>query len=66
MPRRGAPGEAAGMTTNTPSPGSYRIDTERGVITFRTRHLFGLGAVRGTFRQLEIVATRGNDDGHRG
>ena len=40
-------------TTSVPetlSPGTYRIDEERCLITFRTRHLFGLGAVRGTFR----------------
>src|SRR5215472_1396016 len=33
-----------------PHAGSYRIDPSRSQITFRTRHLFGLGAVRGTFR----------------
>lgn len=43
------------MTTTTAvpqnlTPGTYRIDEERCLITFRTRHLFGLGAVRGTFR----------------
>jgi polyisoprenoid-binding protein YceI len=35
---------------NTPPPGIYRIDPGRSVITFHTRHLFGLGAVGGTFR----------------
>jgi len=55
MPGVPAPGEAAVMTTTTSvpetlSPGTYRIDEERCLITFRTRHLFGLGAVRGTFR----------------
>jgi polyisoprenoid-binding protein YceI len=50
MSHRRAPGEAAVMTTNTPYPGTYQIDPERSVITFRTRHLFGLGPVRGTFR----------------
>jgi polyisoprenoid-binding protein YceI len=50
MPHHGTPGEAAVMTTNTPSPGTYQIDPERSVIAFRTRHLFGLGPVRGTFR----------------
>jgi len=34
----------------TPQPGTYRIDPGRCSITFRTRHLFGLGAVRGTLR----------------
>ena len=32
-----------------PAPGSYRIDAARSAITFTTRHLFGLGAVRGRF-----------------
>jgi polyisoprenoid-binding protein YceI len=32
-----------------PAPGTYRIDPSRSTITFTTRHLFGLGAVRGTF-----------------
>jgi polyisoprenoid-binding protein YceI len=50
MPHRAAPGDAAVMTSNTPRPGTYQIDPERSVITFRTRHLFGLGPVRGTFR----------------
>ena len=55
MPGVPAPGEAAVMTTTTSvpetlSPGTYRIDEERCLITFRTRHLFGLGAVRGAFR----------------
>ncbi len=55
MPGAPAPGEAAVMTTTTAlpadiKPGTYRIDEERCLITVRTRHLFGLGAVRGTFR----------------
>ena len=55
MPGVPAAGEAAVMTTTTAvpetlSPGTYRIDEERCLITFRTRHLFGLGPVRGTFR----------------
>lgn len=32
-----------------PRLGRYDIDTSKSGITFRTRHLFGLGAVRGTF-----------------
>ena len=51
MPGTDPPGETAGM--NTPHPGNYRIDPSRSQITFRTRHLFGLGAVRGTFRLHE-------------
>jgi polyisoprenoid-binding protein YceI len=30
-------------------PGSYDIDPQRTTIRFRTRHMFGLGPVRGTF-----------------
>ena len=42
-----------------PAPGSYRIDAVRSAITFTTRHLFGLGAVRGSFelRDGEIRVT---------
>ena len=32
-----------------PAPGTYRIDAARSAITFTTRHLFGLGPVRGSF-----------------
>ncbi|WP_131735440.1 YceI family protein [Actinomadura roseirufa] len=31
------------------APGAYRLDPERSSIAFRTRHLFGLGAVHGRF-----------------
>jgi polyisoprenoid-binding protein YceI len=42
-----------------PAPGTYRIDAARSAITFTTRHLFGLGAVRGSFelRDGEIRVT---------
>jgi len=42
-----------------PVPGTYRIDAARSAITFTTRHLFGLGAVRGHFelRDGEIRVT---------
>lgn len=50
MPGRCPPGQPAGMTASTPCPGTYTIDPERSVITVRTRHLFGLAPVRGTFR----------------
>lgn len=32
----------------TPSPGRYQIQAGPAAVTFATRHLFGLGAVRGT------------------
>ena len=31
-------------------PGTYRIDPAGSAVTFRTRHLFGVGAVRGRFQ----------------
>jgi polyisoprenoid-binding protein YceI len=34
---------------STPQPGHYDIDPSRSAVTFRTRHLFGLAPVRGTF-----------------
>jgi polyisoprenoid-binding protein YceI len=33
----------------TPQPGRYEIDTGGSTVRFRTRHLFGLAPVRGTF-----------------
>ena len=33
-----------------PRPGRYEIDTSCSAVTFRTRHLFGLAPVRGSFR----------------
>lgn len=35
---------------NAPQPGTYQLDPGRCAVTFRTRHLFGLAPVRGTFR----------------
>ena len=32
-----------------PAPGGYEIDTDRSAVTFRTRHLFGLAPVHGSF-----------------
>lgn len=43
------------MTTNqvdattTPQLGRYEIDTDHSTVTFKTRHLFGLAPVHGTF-----------------
>ncbi|AUY53437.1 YceI family protein [Streptomyces sp. CB01881] len=38
------------MTIATPKPGQYAIDVPRSGITFTTKHMFGLGTVRGSFR----------------
>ncbi|MFF0204276.1 YceI family protein [Streptomyces sp. NPDC005017] len=35
--------------TTTPRPGDYTIDTDRSSLSFRSRHLFGLLPVHGTF-----------------
>ena len=38
------------MTTATPAPGQYAIDVPSSVVTFTTRHLFGMGKVHGSVR----------------
>jgi polyisoprenoid-binding protein YceI len=47
----GAAGAMIGTpeTLATPRPGRYEIDTSCSAVTFRTRHLFGLAPVRGSF-----------------
>lgn len=35
--------------THVPPLGRYEVDVTRSTVTFRTRHMFGLGPVRGTF-----------------
>jgi len=40
--------ESAVIAT-TPQPGHYDIDPDRSRVTFATRHLFGLGRVKGGF-----------------
>ena len=35
--------------TQAPRLGRYQIDVSQSRVTFRTRHMFGLGPVRGTF-----------------
>src|SRR5690349_5892750 len=56
LPCRAAPAAACNgdMTTEpqtmqAPRLGRYEIDAGRSRVTFRTRHMFGLGPVRGTF-----------------
>jgi polyisoprenoid-binding protein YceI len=44
----GATGRPPG-TRAIPEPGRYEIDTSCSAVTFRTRHLFGLAPVRGSF-----------------
>jgi polyisoprenoid-binding protein YceI len=41
----------------TPTRGRYRVDPNRSVVRFRTRHLFGLGGVTGAvqLRAAEII-----------
>ena len=47
--------DAGGATGSSPAaqampePGRYEIDTSCSAVTFRTRHLFGLAPVRGSF-----------------
>ena len=35
--------------TELPTPGTYILDPTRSSLTFTTKHLFGLGTVRGSF-----------------
>jgi polyisoprenoid-binding protein YceI len=42
----------AGTTIETPRIGRYQLDIGRSTVSFRTRHLFGLGRVRGTLAIL--------------
>lgn len=48
-------------TTTLPPTGIYAVDTARSTITFHTRHMFGLGRVRGSFAvrsgHVEIAAS---------
>jgi polyisoprenoid-binding protein YceI len=37
------------VNATTPQPGHYDIDPGRSRVTFATRHLFGLGRVKGSF-----------------
>jgi polyisoprenoid-binding protein YceI len=37
------------VLTTTPQPGHYDIDPRRSRVTFATRHLLGLGRVKGSF-----------------
>lgn len=53
-PDQARPGTADVMISTpeaqvTPRPGRYEIDTSSSAVTFRTRHLFGLAPVRGSF-----------------
>jgi polyisoprenoid-binding protein YceI len=40
-------------TIEIPLAGDYRIDLSRSTVEFTTRHIFGLGRVRGTFQLRE-------------
>ena len=37
------------QTTQVPPLGRYQVDVSRSTVRFRTRHMFGLGPVRGAF-----------------
>jgi polyisoprenoid-binding protein YceI len=48
-PRQDGTSSAASGSPAAPPAGRYEIDTTRSAVTFRTRHLFGLAPVRGSF-----------------
>lgn len=47
----------ATATVQIPATGTYRIDPADSSVSFTTRHLFGLGAVEGTFGVLSGEVT---------
>jgi polyisoprenoid-binding protein YceI len=53
------PAEAISNQLDIPKPGRYRISPAQSTVTIRTRHFFGLGAVRATLalRDGRIVVT---------
>jgi polyisoprenoid-binding protein YceI len=54
------------MTTSVrplPAAGDYRIDPGRSTVSFKTKHMFGLGAVTGSFGPVEgdlVIAAGGS------
>jgi polyisoprenoid-binding protein YceI len=42
-------GPTSSSSVTLPAPGVYRVDTNLSTIAVRTRHLFGLGVIHGTF-----------------
>jgi polyisoprenoid-binding protein YceI len=53
------PAEVISRQLDVPKPGRYRISPAQSTVTIRTRHFFGLGAVRATLalRDGRIVVT---------
>ena len=51
--------DVSSQRIDIPRPGRYRISQERSTVTIRTRHFFGLGAVRATLdlRDGRILVT---------
>jgi hypothetical protein len=49
----------SGHAATAPQLGRHEIDTSGSTITFRTRHLFGLAPVRGTFPDPDRALTVG-------
>ena len=51
--------DVSSQRIDIPRPGRYRISQERSAVTIRTRHFFGLGAVRATLdlRDGRILVT---------
>ncbi|MFY9928714.1 MAG: YceI family protein [Streptosporangiaceae bacterium] len=58
--RRDGTSSAASSSPVAPPAGQYEIDASRSAVTFRTRHLFGLAPVRGSFAiragSIEVAA----------
>ena len=46
------PDTTSAAAVQIPAAGTYQLDPAASTVTFATRHLFGLGAVKGTFRLI--------------
>jgi polyisoprenoid-binding protein YceI len=60
------PAEVTSNQLDVPKPGRYTISPAHSTVTIRTRHMFGLGAVRATLalRDGRILVTRQPEASH--
>jgi len=60
------PAEVTSNQLDVPKPGRYTISPAHSTVTIRTRHMFGLGAVRATLalRDGRILVTRSPEASH--
>src|SRR6201995_3457176 len=51
------PGTTSAAAVQIPAVGPYQLDPAASTVKFATRHLFGLAAVKGTFRLISGQVT---------